>query len=391
MDLEQLKEFATERQRQIINAVIKHGSQGKAAKYLGINSRSLERSLQSAKRQAAKRGWSPDHDMNHPVPDGFQAKGISTYYDLQTGEPLRQWVKSDLKKEDQTEALKAFAEGLIQELPKYKPLGIKPARKLSDRLVAYVIGDAHIGMSTTNAENRNEGDWNLETAERVTLGAIRSLITASGGGDVGLLLNLGDMIHADNSNGTTTAGTQLSTDGTYGDSIAAAVRVLRSAIDMMLATHNSVVVINNTGNHDHNSAIAINTMLIMFYELEPRVTVKRNEHKLTSYVYGQNLLCTHHGDKIQIQRAYEYITRTMPDVWGATRHRHLLLGHLHTSITKELGGLLVEHFQALPASDKWHSNEMYGSKRTMSAIVYDKEHGEIQRHKVGIGQLEDAA
>ena len=51
----------------------------------------------------------------------------------------------------------------------------------------------------------------------------------------------------------------------------------------------------------------------------------------------------------------------------------------------------MEHFQALPASDKWHSNEMYGSKRTMSAIVYDKEHGEIQRHKVGIDQLEAAA
>ena len=390
MDLKSLKPFATMRQRQIIDAVIKYGSQSKAAKALDVNQRTLERSLQTVKRAAAKRGWSPQHDYVHSVPDTHVVKGVSTFYD-EDGKPIRQWVKSDLKKESQEAALQAFAEGLIQELPKYKPLGIKPAKKQLDRLVAYVIGDAHIGMSTTSAENRNEGDWNLETAERVTLGAIRSLITASGGGDVGLLLNLGDMIHADGSTGTTTAGTQLSTDGTYADSIAAAVRVLRNAIDMMLATHNSVVLINNTGNHDHNTAIAINTMLIMFYENEPRVTVKRNEHKLTHYVYGQNLLCTHHGDKIQIQRAYEYITRTMPDVWGATKHRHLLLGHLHTSITKELGGLLVEHFQALPASDKWHSNEMYGSKRTMSAIVYDKEHGEIQRHKVGIDQLEAAA
>ena len=386
MELESLKEFSTARQCQIIDAVIQTGSQAQAAIHLGISRRCLARTFKRAKDAASIRGWSPEHDMTHSVPDTHVVKGVSTFYD-ENGVPIRQWVKSDLKKQSQEAALQAFAEALAEELPKYKPLDIKPANKPPDRLVAYVIGDAHIGMSTTNAENRNEGDWNLETAERVTLGAIRSLITSSGGGDVGLLLNLGDMIHADNSNGTTTAGTPLSTDGTYGDSVAAAVRVLRNAIDMMLATHNSVVLINNTGNHDHNTAIAINTMLIMFYENEPRVTVKSNEHKLTSYVYGQNLLCTHHGDKIQIQRAYEYITRTMPDVWGSTRHRHLLLGHLHTSITKELGGLLVEHFQALPASDKWHSNEMYGSKRTMSAIVYDKIYGEIQRHKVGIDQL----
>ena len=389
MDLESLKEFATERQCQVIDAVIFYGSNNKAAEALKVDKRGLIRTLKRAKEQAAKQGWSPDHDMTHSVPDTHIVKGVSTFYD-EHGVPIRQWVKSDLKKESQEAVLQAFVDALTEDLPKYKPLGIKPARKQSDRLVAYVIGDAHIGMKTTNEENRNEGDWNLEVAERVTLGAIKSLITASGGGDVGLLLNLGDMIHADGSSGTTTAGTQLSTDGRYGDSVAAAVRVLRNAINMMLATHNSVVLINNTGNHDHNTAIAINRMLIIFYENEPRVTVKSNEHKLTHYVYGQNLLCTHHGDKIQIQRCYEFITRTMPDIWGATRHRHLLLGHLHTSISKELGGLLVEHFQALPASDKWHSNEMYGSKRTMSCIVYDKQHGEIQRHKVGISQLEAA-
>ena len=38
MNLESLKEFATNRQKEIIDAVIKYGSQGKAAKKLEINS-----------------------------------------------------------------------------------------------------------------------------------------------------------------------------------------------------------------------------------------------------------------------------------------------------------------------------------------------------------------
>jgi len=40
--------------------------------------------------------------------------------------------------------------------------------------------------------------------------------------------------------------------------------------------------------------------------------------------------------------------------------------------------------------DEWHSHSGYGSKRSMTSIVFDKEHGEIQRHKIGINQLRAA-
>ena len=75
MDYSDLKEFATARQCQVIDALQEHGSQSKAAKALDINSRTLERSLQAVKRQASRRGWSPDHDMTHSVPDTHVGKG----------------------------------------------------------------------------------------------------------------------------------------------------------------------------------------------------------------------------------------------------------------------------------------------------------------------------
>ena len=128
MDYSDLKEFATARQCQVIDALQEHGSQSKAAKALDINSRTLERSLQAVKRQASRRGWSPSHDMTHSVPDTHVVKGVSTFYD-EDSKPIRQWVKSDLKKQSQEDALQAFAEALAEELPKYKPLDIKPAKK----------------------------------------------------------------------------------------------------------------------------------------------------------------------------------------------------------------------------------------------------------------------
>ena len=390
MDLASLKPFATERQCQIIDAVIKYGSQSKAAKALDVNQRTLERSLQAVKRAAAKRGWSPDHDMTKPCPDNYVIKGTSTFYNSD-GKPVRQWVKSDLKKEDQTEALKAFAEGLIQELPKYKPSPIKPMTELPEYLTAFAIGDAHIGMKVTKERN-GDSDWNLEIAERVTVGAIEKLIQASGGSDTALMIDLGDFGHSDSLQNTTSSGqNHMDMDGDYGDSVAAQVRVYRRSIDLLLSSYNKVILMQVRGNHNSSTSRCMNIMLQAFYASEPRLTVLDNAHSFQHITYGNNLLVTHHGDRMKPQRAFEYTARSLSTEWGQCEHKHLLMGHVHHATSVEIGGMLCETFQALPAGDAWHSDSGYGAKRTMSSIVYCKQFGEIQRHKVGIDQLEAAA
>jgi metallophosphoesterase superfamily enzyme len=383
MNLESLKEFATERQCQVIDAIAEHGSQSKAAKALDINPRTLERSLQAVKRQAARRGWSPEHGYIHSVPDTHVVKGVSTYH-----VENRQWVKSDLKKQSQEDALQSFADALIEDLPKYKPTPYKFVKDLPEHLTAYVIGDAHIGMKVTAARN-GDADWNLEIAERVTVGAIEKLINATGGSDTALMLDLGDFGHSDNLANTTSSGqNHMDMDGDYGDSIAAQVRVYRRSIDLLLAAHNKVILMMVRGNHNSSTSRCMNIMLQAFYENETRVQVLDNAMKFQNIVWGSNLLVTHHGDKMAPKRAFEYIVGAMSESWGACKHRYCLMGHIHHETSVELGGMLFSTFQALPSSDAWHVDSGFtGAKRTMSAIVYDKDHGEIQRHKVGIGQL----
>ena len=387
MELESLKEFSTVRQCEIIDAVVKAGSQSKAALELGISQRNLSRALKRSRDSASARGWSPEHDMTHPVPDTHVAKGVSTYYDMQTGEPLRQWVKSDIKKQNQEDALQSFAEGLVEDLPKYVPSPVKPLTELPEHLTAYVIGDAHIGMKVTKERN-GDSDWDLEIAERVTVGAIEKLVNASGGSDTALMLDLGDFGHSDNLANTTSSGTNhMDMDGDYGDSISAQVRVYRRSIELLLAAHNKVILMQVRGNHNSSTSRCMNIMLKAFYENEPRVEVMDNAHKFQHIVYGSNLLVTHHGDRMKPQRAFEYVARSLSKEWGQCDHKHMLMGHVHHETSVEIGGMLISTHQALPAGDAWHSDSGYGAKRTMSAIVYDKQYGEVQRHKVGIGQL----
>ena len=387
MELESLKEFSTVRQCEIIDAVIEAGSQSKAALELGISQRNLSRALKRSRDSASARGWSPEHDMTHPVPNTHVAKGVSTYYDMQTGEPLRQWVKSDIKKQNQEDALQSFAEGLVEDLPKYVPSPVKPLTELPEHLTAYVIGDAHIGMKVTKERN-GDSDWDLEIAERVTVGAIEKLVNASGGSDTALMLDLGDFGHSDNLANTTSSGTNhMDMDGDYGDSISAQVRVYRRSIELLLAAHNKVILMQVRGNHNSSTSRCMNIMLKAFYENEPRVEVMDNAHKFQHIVYGSNLLVTHHGDRMKPQRAFEYVARSLSKEWGQCDHKHMLMGHVHHETSVEIGGMLISTHQALPAGDAWHSDSGYGAKRTMSAIVYDKQYGEVQRHKVGIGQL----
>jgi len=389
MDLHELKQFATPRQAEIIDAVIKNGSQRKAAKALGIDSRGLERMLKRVRKKASQQGWSPSHDMIHSVPDTHIVAGVSTFYGAD-GNPIRQWVKTDLKKESQEAALQAFADALIEDLTKYKPLPYKPIKTLPKHLTAFVIGDAHIGMKVTKERN-GDSDWDLEIAERVTVGAVEKLVKATGGSDTALMIDLGDFGHSDSLHNTTSSGNNhMDMDGDYGDSVAAQVRVYRRCIDLMLETHNKVILMQVRGNHNSSSSRCINVLLQAFFELEPRVEVMDNAHKFQHITYGNNLLVTHHGDRMKPQRAFEYVTKSLYKEWGQCEHRHLLMGHIHHATSVELG-MLCETFQALPAGDAWHSDSGYGAKRTMSAIVYDKQHGEIQRHKVGIGQLEGAS
>jgi len=390
MELESLKQFATERQGQIIDAVIKHGSQAKAATALGINHRGLERTLKRAKEQASRRGWSPSNDMTKSVPSTHVAKGISTYYDLQTGEPLRQWVKSDLKKESLVADLQGVADGLSQELKKYKPLPFKPDKGVKERLAAVIIGDAHIGMLVKR--NYGGGNWDLSIAEKVTLQAIKTLITNCGKGTEFLLLNVGDFLHC-NTPGVTAAQTQLDYSGHWIDSVESAVRIYRQAIDMALELNQTVTLMNTRGNHDEDLSMVVNSMLKVFFEDEPRVRVLDNTSKFMHYQYHDVLLTSHHGDKgIKPQRIYEYFTRMEAKMWGETTNRYCHLGHIHHKQVSEVGGAMTfESWNSLAAVDEYHHQAGYGSGRSMSAVIYSPVWGETQRFRVGITQLYDEA
>ena len=94
---ELLKYVQSDSQREKVEAYIKYGSSRKAAKALGCHHANVTRAIQTVKKNAAQRGYAPEHDMIHPTAEGFNVKGVSTYYDDE-GKVRGQWVKTDVVK-----------------------------------------------------------------------------------------------------------------------------------------------------------------------------------------------------------------------------------------------------------------------------------------------------
>ena len=109
---ENLKQFATERQWEYMLAVEEHGSQTKAAAALGVTRPVLGRAVRAILAKAEQHGYSPDHDMIFPQPNGYEVKGVSTLYDHTSGKAKIQWVKTEADKEQREAAMRAVIDSM---------------------------------------------------------------------------------------------------------------------------------------------------------------------------------------------------------------------------------------------------------------------------------------
>ena len=377
----------SERQAQIISLRAQGMTAEKAAEVMGINRRNAIAMCSRVKAVAAKQGYSPEHDMVHTVPDNFSVSGTSTLY--KDGEPIMQWVKS---KNDAIamfeQALESFKEGLIEDVHgKARPVQKPTEDKDPNLLASYLIGDHHLGMVAWTPETGDD-NYDIDISTKLLFNAVDTLTSMSSHAHTGILLNLGDMMHANNLKNQTGSQTHtLDVDGRMGKAIRAVGQMYKRLITRMLEAHNEVWVINVRGNHDPDSSLWLNEMVKMYYENEPRVHVFDNYNKFLHFRWGYNLVALHHGDKINVQRLYEKITSSLAKEWGESKYRFAWTGHIHHKQAHEIGGLHHESWNVLPPTDSYHSEHLYGSSRSMTTVLLHKEFGEHSRFKVGIDQL----
>lgn len=373
---EKLFDYCTPNQRKVLDAIIFYGGAKKADEVLGMYKGGASEIYNNVKNKAAKMGYAPEHDFTRPVPDGYVAKGVSTYYNSE-GKPSGQWVKASLTHEALINAMRETVAGFKDQI---QPADIIAAPAASEEQLCnlYTFTDYHLGMLAWHQEGG--ADWNVAKAEQTIIAALVQMVNQSPSAHTAVLNIQGDFLHTDGKMPVTPASKHvLDADSRFPKIRRAAIRIIRSLMAICLQRHQEVYLIIAEGNHDEESSGWLADLFAVHYEEDPRVTV--NDSVLPFYVFewGSTMLGVHHGHKVKNENLPLLFAAQFPQSWGRTTRREIHCGHRHHRDEKEYSGVTVVQHPTLAARDAYAARGGWIADRAAWAITYHKDYGAVGR------------
>jgi hypothetical protein len=324
----------------------------------------------------------PEHGDAFVIPAGHKIKGVSALVNPD-GDEIVKWIKTTEGVLDPLELAAALRASFVDYEPAALPAPA-PAAPAADLLTLIPANDWHLGMS---AWGKQVGvNWDLKIAESTIGRAIEDTIARSPSCAQAIVLGGGDLLHADNRRNETTNGTPQDVDGRYQKIVDTATRLMVRTIDAALRHHNHVTVRVLPGNHDEHATVAIAYFLLAWYRNETRVTVDADPSLFFWHRFGKVMLGATHGHTVKIDKMPGIMAARRAADWGATKYRYVHGFHLHHSakVATENNGVICETHQAPIPQDAWHFGSGYLSGRSLQAITYHREFGEVSRVRTAI-------
>ncbi|MBP7704217.1 MAG: hypothetical protein KA105_02890 [Caulobacter sp.] len=381
---ERLKDWATPRQAEMIDAVNRLGGMTAAAREMGIASpANITDVVRMLKKKAARDGYAPGNWENG-VAAGYRMGKVTVQRDA-FGKVLQTWERQSPAAEAVEALARDLAAGLAEQMPRAAAVA-PPAHEDEDLLTVYPQGDPHAGLRSWKDETGSHFD--LVEFERVQVAAVDRLVASTPPSAIAIFNDKGDSTHADNSkNRTPRSGHQLDVDGRHAEVVRVAARVKRHQIGRMLEKHRKVIVRIDPGNHDPETALMLALLFEAIYENEPRVEVITSPNPYWYYRFGANLIGTCHGDGAKGKDLPGIMAHDARAWWGEATNCVWFVGHVHHKDIKEYTGCTVEYCRTLAAPDAYSNGAGYRSKRDLQAITFHKTDGEVERHTCSLERL----
>lgn len=377
-------------QEKKVRTVIEHdGNVAKAARALGVTDRKFRESLQKLRKRASDSvlsGHIPCSGISVDMPSPLVLDRATI--GVKTDDGNRHYLKYKVDAAAKAEILREWAESLgdaVRPLP-----AIKAPRDFNKDLLAVIpLGDPHFGMLAW-AKECGEG-FNLAEAERLTRGAIDYLIDNGPAAETCLVINTGDLFHAnDGTNSTPQHKNPLDVDGRTTQILLAAYDCFTYCLERLAQKHKRVIFWNILGNHDPDIAQGFTVAMHAHFRKTPRVEVCLMPGKFKYLQWGKVLIASTHGDAAKPDDLPELMAADRPQEWGATEYRYWYTGHLHHKRIQEYRGCIVEVCRTLAGRDAWHTGMGYRAGRDLQMIVHHRNYGESIRIRCDVARLRAA-
>jgi len=385
-EVENLLPFCnTDRQREILEAIARHGECKAASIELGLVIQHANKVLNMVRVRAAKKGFAPGH-WEHGTATGFHM-GKVTVQRRGDGVVERTWERQHPDAHQLEAALRDAAEAMASKLPREEAVA-PPSAVNSDLCNLFTYTDFHLGMLAQ--EEEGGANWDLKIAERVLLDSFAMMLAQSPAAHTAVINVQGDMLHTDGLLPVTPAHHNvLDADGRFSRIVAVAIRSIRRLVALALEKHAEVHLIICEGNHDEASSVWLRLMFQALYELEPRISVNASELPYYVFEWGQTMLGFHHGHKVKNEQLPLLFAAQFPEEWGRTKRRSVHCGHRHHCDEKEYSGVTVVQHPTIAARDAYAARGGWIADRAVQCITYSKRFGQVGRVFVTPEMLQD--
>lgn len=193
-----------------------------------------------------------------------------------------------------------------------------------------------------------------------------------------------DVFNTDNINDTTTNGTPQRCNTTWNNAYEKVFDAMVQSIAMLgHYSETGVHVVLVQGNHDRTKSYYLAHALKQYFAPDPTITFDRSANINKSYVYGNTFLGFNHGnninDKLPLAFAQEFYQE-----WGQCKYHDILISDKHHTNEKIFKvqtqndgsqGVKLRILPSLSKPDRWHDDNLYRSRQSGIALLYDKERG----------------
>ena len=278
------------------------------------------------------------------------------------------------------EFLKSIEDLISNYSPSYPQIDY-PKRE-DGHLLIINPADVHIGKFADSLETGE--DYNIEIAkERVREGVKGILRNAEGYPIEKILFCIGnDILHTDNTMGSTTRLTPQDTDGKWFRHFTEALELYVEIVEMLIQIA-PVDCVHSMSNHDYMSGFHLAHALKSWYRNTDSVYVDADPKHRKYYSWKNSLIGLTHGDGAKLNNLPLHMAQEEPKMWAETKYRYWYLHHLHHKQRYKFMssfdniGVTVEFLRSPSGSDSWHYQKGYtGSIKAVEGFIHNK-YGQI--------------
>lgn len=255
-----------------------------------------------------------------------------------------------------------------RKIPKYKDV------ENFGEILEIDIADFHLGLLSD--ENEVGESYNLDIAINYFNSCIDNIIRRAEKRKFSkiILVNLGDFIHVNNSEGTTAKGTKQDSCGRITTIFTKALDMLIDCVDK-LAEIAPIEVVSVSGNHDREISFYLFSSLEKAFRKDDRITFNVGPNPFKAKRYGKILLGWTHGD-VKKENITDWMQVHYSKDYGESNWREIHSGHFHSQGIIDKAGILVRYLPKICAASSWeHTNGYNAAIKSVVSFVWNPDKG----------------